>query len=257
MIPLIDSHAHLDFDRFDADREATLRRAAEAGVERVITIGTDLATSTAALRLAQARPAPIQIYATAGVHPHEAARIDDDAWPALEALLAAPEIVAVGEIGLDYYYDHAPRDRQRAVFERQLRLAVAHDLPVVIHVRDAFDDAFEALARVEGLRGVLHCFTGGVAEAERALALGLYLSFSGLITFKNTQDIQAAAAVAPSARILIETDAPFLAPVPKRGKRNEPAFVRYTAARLAVLRGIDEATLRQQLHQNTLDLFGL
>lgn len=253
---LIDSHAHLDFDKYDGDRDAVLSRAAEAGVERIITIGCDLASSRRAHDLACAHPG--RLFAAAGVHPHEADAFDDDDWPALRALMTAPEVVAVGETGLDYYYDRSARPRQRAMFERQLVASAEIGKPVVIHVRDAFDDAWEILDAVGApAGGVLHCFTGGPAEAERAVALGLHVSFSGIATFSSATALREAVTRVPADRLLVETDAPFLAPVPMRGKRNEPAFVVHTAREVARLRGEDFAAVAAVTRANTVRLFGL
>lgn len=255
MHALIDSHAHLTFDRFDADRAAVLDRAAAAGVDAILTIGTDLESSRAALALAEKHP---QLYASAGVHPHQADELDDADWPAFHQLWRHPKIRAVGECGLDYYYDHSDRARQRQVFRRHLEAAGEVDRPVVIHIRDAFDDAYADIAAV-GLPagGVVHCFTGGPAECARALEMGLYISLSGIVTFKNAKPLRRAVPTIPADRLLVETDSPFLAPVPHRGKRNEPAYVAETAREVARLRGEDEATVRAAARANTIRLFGL
>jgi TatD DNase family protein len=252
---LIDSHAHLDFEQFDSDREQVLQRARDSGVERIITVGTDLESSVAALQLAQRFDA---LVAAAGVHPHSAGAFDDGDWPQLAALWAAREVCAVGETGLDYHYDHSPRPRQRELFARHLEASGDVGLPLIIHVREAYDDAFAAIAD-SGLPsgGVLHCFTGGVAEAEKALELGLYVSFSGIATFPKAETIREAAQRVPADRLLVETDAPYLAPVPKRGKRNEPSFVVHTAQRVAEARGESYDALCAQTRENTRRLFGL
>lgn len=255
MTPLIDSHAHLDFDRFDADRDEVLARAWAAGVQAVITIGTDVATSTAAHGLAADHP---RLFASAGIHPHEAEAFKDEDWPALEALWAQPKIRAVGETGLDYYYDYAPRERQRILFRRHLEAAARVSLPVVIHIRDAFDDAFEILADVgTPAGGVVHCFTGGPEACERALAQGLHISLSGIATFKGAKDLREAVPMIPEDKLLVETDSPFLTPTPHRGKRNEPAFVVHTAEEVARLRGVSYADLCASTLRNTVELFGL
>ncbi|MCB9547233.1 MAG: TatD family hydrolase [Myxococcales bacterium] len=253
--PLIDSHAHLDFDRFDDDREAVLQRAVDAGVDAILTIGTDLASSRRAVALAAAWP---RIYASVGVHPHEADAFDDADWPELTALFADPRVRAVGETGLDYYYDFSDRGRQQALFRRHLQLCGAVGRPVVVHIRDAFDDAW-ALVAEEGLPagGVVHCFTGGPAECERALALGFHVSLSGVVTFRNAKPLREAVTLIPPDRLLIETDAPFLAPVPHRGKRNEPSFVVHTAQEVAALRGETFEAVAAQTRANTIQLFGL
>jgi len=252
---LIDSHAHLDYEELEQDMPGVLQRAREAGVAGIVTIGTDLASSRRARQLAHAHP---RLAATAGIHPHEASKARPEDWPALEQLCADPRVVAVGEVGLDYYYDFSPPDVQRETFRRQLGLCAAVGLPLVIHVRDAYDDAF-GLVEQEGLPcgGVLHCFSGGPRECERALALGLYVSLAGIVTFPKATQLQQAATLVPADRLLVETDAPYLAPVPRRGKRNEPAFVVHTARRVAELRGVDLDQLARQTRANTVRLFGL
>jgi len=254
-IRLIDSHAHLDGVKFADDREDVLRRARAAGVVAILTIGVDLASSERAVGLATAHE---ELYATVGVHPHDAARFDDADWPRLCALFSHPKVRGVGETGLDYFYDFSPRDRQQALFRRQLELAGEVGRPVVIHIRDAYDDAFALIAEV-GLPagGVVHCFTGGPSECERALALGLFVSIPGIVTFKNGDSIRAAVPLIPEDRLLVETDAPYLAPLPHRGRRNEPAFVVETARRVAELRGQPLATLAEVTRRNTCRLFGL
>jgi TatD DNase family protein len=236
---LIDSHCHLDNEQFDADREQVIDRALEAGVSHMVAIGTgegppDLG---AGVRLADRYPA---FYATVGVHPHDASKASAAVYARLAELLSHPKVVALGEIGLDYHYDHSPREVQRDVFIEQMRIARDARKPIVIHTREAWEDTLALLEehwQPSGLPGIMHCFSGGPAEAERCLALGFYLSFGGILTFPKALDVQEAARQAPVDRILVETDAPYLAPVPKRGKRNEPAFVVETARKLAALRG--------------------
>jgi len=236
---LVDSHCHLDGKSFDSDRDAVIARARAAGVEWMVAIGTgdgppDL---EAGIRLADAYPF---IYATVGVHPHEAAKATDETWTELLALTAHPKCVAVGEIGLDYHYDFSPRETQKAVFIRQMQIARDASQPIVIHTREAWDDTI-ALIREHWdpeLGGIFHCFSGGPAEAQQVLDLGFHISFSGIVTFPKATDIHDAAKMVPADRLLIETDAPYLAPIPFRGKRNEPAYVQHTAARVAALRGV-------------------
>lgn len=235
----IDSHCHLDHHQFDGDREAVIERALAAGVERLVAIGTgdgppDL---EAGIRLAGRYP---PFYATVGVHPHDAAKATAETYLRLSALLAHPKVVAAGEMGLDYHYDLSPRDVQRAVFVEQMSIARDARKPIVIHTREAWDDTVALLERhwaPTGIGGIMHCFSGGPREAGQVLALGFYLSFGGIVTFPKALEVQEAARLAPANRILLETDAPYLAPVPKRGKRNEPAFVVETARKLAGLRG--------------------
>jgi len=238
-VTVIDSHCHLDSEEFEGDREEVIERALAAGVEQMVAIGTgdgppDL---EAGVCLAEKHPA---ILATVGVHPHDAAKADDNVFMRLRDLLRHPKVIALGEIGLDNHYDFAPRDRQRAVFIEQMQIAREASKPIVIHTREAWDDTFALLEehwRPAGLPGILHCFSGSPGDAQRALALGLYLSFGGLVTFPKAIGVQTAAIEAPLERLLVETDAPYLAPVPHRGRRNEPAFVVETTRKLAALRG--------------------
>ena len=236
---LIDSHCHLDSSEFDADRDEVIQRALDAGVERMVAIGTGNGPPDleAGIRLAEKYPS---FYATAGIHPHDAAKAGPADYRNLASLLSHPKVVAVGEIGLDYHYDFSPRETQAAVFIEQMNIAAAANKPIVIHTREAWDDTLALIERYwtpHGISGIMHCFSGGPAEARRALDLGFYLSFGGIVTFPKAVDVQAAAKEAPRDRILVETDAPYLAPVPKRGKRNEPALVVHTARKLAELRG--------------------
>jgi TatD DNase family protein len=235
----VDSHCHLDSREFDADRDAVIERALQAGVSRMVAVGTGEGPPDleAGVRIADRHEA---FFATVGVHPHDAAKSGDDSLKRVLELTRHPKVIAIGEIGLDYHYDFAPRERQREIFAAQLAIAVEASLPVVIHTREAWDDTFELIERhwtPAGGAGVMHCFTGGLVEARRSLELGFYLSFGGIITFPKSVDIQQAAREVPGDRFLVETDAPYLAPVPMRGKRNEPAFVVHTAAKVASLRG--------------------
>ena len=236
---LIDSHCHLDSPEFDSDRDEVIQRALDAGVERMVAIGTGSGPPNleAAIRLAERHEA---FYATVGIHPHDAAKATPDNLRRLDELLGIPKVIALGEIGLDYHYDFSPRDTQKSIFIEQMRLAAAARKPIVIHTREAWDDTLALIEKYwtpSGLPGIMHCFSGGPTEARRALELGFYLSFGGIVTFPKALDVQAAAREAPRDRILVETDAPYLAPVPKRGKRNEPALMVHTARKLAELRG--------------------
>ncbi len=236
---LVDSHCHLDSAEFDADRDAVIERALEAGVTHMVAIGTGSGPPDfeAGIRLAEKYPV---FHATVGVHPHDASKASPDDLRHLEKLLSHPAVFAVGEIGLDYHYDYSPRDKQKAIFIEQMAIAAAARKPIVIHTREAWDDT---LALIEqhwtplGIPGIMHCFSGGPSDARRALSLGFYLSFGGIVTFPKAVEIQAAAKETPTGRMLVETDAPYLAPVPKRGKRNEPALMVHTARKLAELRG--------------------
>jgi len=235
-VRLVDSHVHLDDAKFDGDREETIERARAAGVEVMLAIGTgdgppDL---EAAIRLADRFEC---IYATIGVHPHDASKATAETWTRMGALAAHPKVVAVGEIGLDYHYEFSPRETQRAAFERQLELAAEWGKPVVIHTREAWDDTLEILRAHWQGGGIMHCFTGDEAQARQALDLGFHLSFGGVLTFPKADGVRQAARLAPADRLLVETDCPYLAPVPHRGKRNEPAWVKETAQRLAEVRG--------------------
>ena len=252
---MIDSHAHVDGREFDGDRDAVLARARAAGVTRVVTVGTGRSIADIARAAALAEREP-DVWATAGVHPHDAALVTDAWWPELEELCRRPRVVAVGETGLDYHYDHSPRDVQKDVFRAQLRLARDVGKPVVCHVRDAHPDTVDLL-RSAGVPGVIHCFTAGPDEARAYAALGLYVSFSGIITFKTAGAIRAAVKEVPLDRILIETDCPYLAPVPMRGRRNEPAFLVHTAETVAREAGVPAAELIAASSANASRLFAL
>lgn len=231
-----DDHCHLHGREADGGPAAAVADARAAGVERMITVGCDVADSRAAIEVAAAHDG---VWATAGVHPHEARHGLDG----LEALLAEPTVVAVGECGLDFHYDHSPRDAQREVFAAQIALAHTHRLPLVIHTREAWADTFDVLA-AEGVpeRTVFHCFTGGAEEARRCLELGAHLSISGIVTFPSADDVREAVAACPLDRLLVETDSPYLAPVPHRGRRNRPALVPLVGAMVAEVQGrpVDE-----------------
>jgi len=237
---LVDTHCHLDPQYFPAGPDEVLERAREAGVSGFVVIGVGADLSPARAAVALARRLPERAGAAVGVHPHDALSLDDAAYDELARLADAPEVLAVGEIGLDYHYDHSPREVQRAVFARLVGLARDKQKPIVIHTRNAPADTLDIL-QSEGARdvgGVIHCFSEDRAFAARALDLGFDLSFSGIVTFKSSVAIQDVAQWAPLDRILVETDSPYLAPIPKRGKPNEPAYVVHTARRVAELRGI-------------------
>ena len=229
----VDSHCHLQ--SVSGGPGEVLARARDAGVAWLVCVGTDLATSRQAVALARAHPG--QVLATVGLHPHEASRLGDE-WDALVELTHADEVVAVGECGFDLYYEHSPRAAQEGAFRAQIRLAHELDLALVIHSRDAWDDTFRVLGdEAPPARVIFHCFTGGADEARIALGLGGCLSFSGIVSFPSADDLRAAAAATPGDRLLVETDAPYLAPVPHRGRENEPAFVGAVGAALAAARG--------------------
>jgi TatD DNase family protein len=258
---MIDTHCHLDDEQFEADRAAVVARAVQAGVERMISLGTTLASSRATVRLAETYP---NLYAAVGIHPNSCAEAGLADWGAIQDLLDHPRVVALGETGLDRYWDYAPIDLQRDYFDRHLRLSQQRDRPIVIHCRDAQADMLpmlrEAAARGP-LRGVLHAFSGDTAMAAECLDLGLYVSFAGNATYTNKkfQSLREAAVAVPADRILIETDSPYLTPEPLRGKqkRNEPALVVHTAAALAALRGVPLDEFARQTEANARRLFQL
>ena len=251
---LIDTHCHLGDGAFDADRDDVVRRAGDAGVSHVVVIRESVTGSERAVDLARVRPG---LSATAGVHPHEARTWTAEAERRIRALLGDPAVVAVGETGLDYHYDHSPRPAQRTAFEAHLALAAEFGKPVVVHAREADDDVASLVrewgARVPAL--VLHSFSGGRTIFEAGMAVGAYFSFSGMITFKNWNPAIPLTAY-PSNRLFVETDAPYLAPVPHRGRRNEPAFVRLTAERLATARGETIEALAAATTANAHRVFG-
>jgi TatD DNase family protein len=252
---LIDSHCHLDFPDFAEEIEAVIERADAAGVERLVTISTRVAHGARLVALAERFAG---VYFTIGTHPHQAAEEPETDVAAIRAFAGHPKCVGIGEAGLDYHYDYAPRDVAARVFRAQIGLARALDLPLVIHARDADDDIAAILRDEAGkgaFKGVLHCFTSSRALAEAGLALGLYVSFSGVLTFKNSQGLRDIARDVPIDRLLVETDAPFLAPVPFRGKRNEPAFVTQIAQILAQVKGVDDHTIAAATRANALRLF--
>ena len=246
-----DSHCHVHDARIPDGTEAAVQAAAEAGVTTLISVGCDRETSLAAIAVAEIHP---QVYATVGLHPHDAVNGVDT----IVDLFDVEGIVAIGECGLDYYYDHSPREVQQRVFAEQIALANDRALPLVIHTRDAWDDTFAVLADV-GVpsRTVFHCFTGGPDEARRALDAGALLSFSGIVTFKGAPEVQAAAALCPLDRMLVETDSPYLAPVPHRGKPNRPAWVPHVGQHIADLRDIRVAEVAAATTANARNVFAL
>lgn len=248
----IDAHCHLQLEDRGPSPEEAVSRAVDAGVERMVCIGTDLATSREALRLAGTFP---EVWATVGLHPHDAKKLGAE-WDGLVELAGAERVVGIGEAGFDLYYRHSEPDAQDEAFRAQVRLAKERDLPLVIHSRDAWAETFEVLES-EGVpaRTVFHCFTGGPAEAERVLALGCWLSYSGIVSFKTADDLRAAAALTPVDRLLVETDSPFLAPVPHRGKTNEPAFLPAVGAAVAAARNEPVETVAETTRNNALVFF--
>jgi len=251
----IDTHAHLEMEAFDGDREAVLARAAEAGLTAIVTVGTTLPDCEKAVALTRLyKP----VYAAVGIHPHEVKDIDAATYDALRVLAQQEKVVAIGEIGLDFFYDLSPREVQLRRFQEQLNLAEELDLPVIIHDREAHPEILEILRSRKGsLRGVLHCFSGNWAMACECLDLGFHLSVAGPVTYRKADQLRAVAREVPLGRLLIETDAPYLAPQPYRGKRNEPAYVMETARYLAGIRGIPVDELEQQTTANARRLFGI
>ena len=256
MFSFVDSHAHLADPAFDADRDEAVERSRAAGAIAVVCIGESIHAAERAASLAGRHPG--FVFFTAGVHPHDAASFDPTDAPRRIRDLVDRGAVAIGECGLDYHYDHSPRELQRRAFATQLALARELDKPVVVHTREAEADttAMVVEAGRAGVRGVLHCYTGSHALAQAAIDVGWYVSFSGIITFKKWSD-DALIRLVPDDRILVESDSPYLAPVPNRGKRNEPAWVSFTVARIAAARGADAAVAGACMAENTARLFGL
>jgi TatD DNase family protein len=253
---LVDSHCHLDFPDFAGERDAVIARAREAGVGTMLTISTKLSAFAGVREIAEAFD---DVYCSAGVHPHEAdAEEGATDVQGLIALSAHPKVIGFGETGLDYYYELSPRERQQAGFRAHLRAAREAGLPVIVHTRDADPDTMAILSEecADGaVRGLIHCFTASRALAECALDLGFYISFSGVVTFKKADALRAIARDVPLDRVLVETDAPYLAPTPKRGKRNEPAFVVYTAAAVADLKRVTPEAMAEATTENFFRLF--
>jgi TatD DNase family protein len=258
MAELIDTHAHLDSDQFAADLPAVLERARSAHVVQVVAIGITAVSSANCVRLAREQA---WVFATVGIHPNDLTEMAPDDWDSIVNLCGEPGVVGVGETGLDRYWDRVPFAMQEEWFARHLELGRAHSLPVVIHCRDAEADVVrmlrEAFDRHGPIRGVMHSFVGSAQTAEACLAMGLYLSFAGMLTYKNAAGVRDVAATVPLERLLVETDCPYLSPVPLRGKRNEPANVVHTATCLAGVHGIDLETLAGQTTTNARRLFGL
>jgi len=253
---LFDTHAHLHFPQFADDLVAVLERARASGITRMLTIGTDVEDSRAAVALAQREP---DVWAAVGIHPHDAATADDEAIAELERLAEAPRVVAIGEIGLDFFRNLAPRDVQERAFRRQLALARRTRKPVLVHCRDAHEETLGVLT-TEGVKdtsGIMHCFSGDAEIARRCLDLGLLISLAGPVTYPNAKKLPDVARLVPADRLVVETDCPFLPPQPYRGKRNEPAYLSITAARVAELRGEPIEHLAEQTSKNACSLLGI
>jgi TatD DNase family protein len=252
---LVDSHCHLDFDEFAPELDQVVARARAAGVGRLVTICTRLTRFEQVLAIAERFD---DVCCTVGIHPHEAESEPDAGPERLAELARHPKVVGIGEAGLDYYYDHSPRERQKEVFRRHIEAARLSGLPLIVHSRNADEDTVALLeegAAKGGLTGVIHCFSSTAYLAERSLAIGFYISLSGIVTFRNAESLREIARGLPADRVLVETDAPYLAPMPHRGKRNEPAFVVHTAALVAGLRGVEPAAFAATTTANFHRLF--
>lgn len=253
---LIDTHCHLDDERYAEDQESMLERAVLAGVKQFVTIGCDITTSQRALAVTQTVP---QAVASVGVHPHEAQKAPSDFITQLTVLAAHPKCVAIGECGLDYYYTHSPRDIQQEVFRAQIRLALDVKKPLIVHVRDAHDDCLRILKEEQAHQQpiIIHCFTGSLEHAKQFLNDGCYLSISGVITFKKPGDLPEVVKMMPLDKLLIETDAPYLAPIPHRGKRNEPAFITEVCQTIASLLNMPYEQVATLTTQNAKRVFNI
>lgn len=253
---LIDSHVHLDDKRFNSDRDSIIKGLKDDGIEMVINIGADLQTSIASVSLAEKYD---NVYAVVGVHPHSAKEVDNSTIEILKSFASREKVLAIGEIGLDYHYDNSPRDVQKKWFVEQLKLAKEVDLPVVIHTREADQETFDILKEAQDgtLRGVLHCYSGSVEMALEYIKLGFYISIAGPVTFKNSRVSKEVVKAVPLDKLLVETDCPYLTPEPNRGKRNEPAYVKYVAGEIADIKGISFEELAKATNKNTKELFGI
>jgi TatD DNase family protein len=248
---LVDSHCHIDFAKPE-ERRGVIERARRAGVGTMLTIGTKAGELDEVIAIAESDP---DIWCTIGIHPHEAEATPGAAIEHMRALTAHPKVIGIGEAGLDFYYDHSPRDRQAEMFRLQCRLARAAGLPLVVHSRNADAETAAILAEEGMAAGIIHCFSSGRSLAEKSLALGCHISLSGIVTFKNAEGLREIARDIPLDRLLIETDAPYLAPVPMRGKTNEPAFIVHTAAKVAELKGVSVEELARATADNFFRLF--
>jgi len=254
-LQLIDTHCHLNMADFDDDREEVIDRASAAGVGFILDIGTDIASSRKATDLSKVHPS---VFAAVGVHPHEASKISAPDLQTIESLLVDSKVVALGEIGLDYHYQFSPPDVQKSLFRKQIDIGIMRGKPLIIHVREAMPDALRILSETEcpQFRGVFHCFAGSAEDVPLLLEMGFYLSFTGVVTFKNFSKQDVIASV-PLNRLLLETDAPYMTPVPLRGKRNEPSMLIHTVKRLSEIYGVPPETLVSQTTANAKALFGL
>lgn len=252
---LYDSHTHLDDSRFAEDQNLVIERALAAGVTGMINIGSDMASSQKSLELAQKYP---MIYAAIGVHPHEAKSVMESDYDTLLEWAKQDKVLAIGEIGLDYYYDNSPREIQQQVFRRQLLLAKAAKLPIIVHTRDAHGDMMAALkAEGQGLTGIIHCYSGSLEMAKELIKKGYYLGIGGALTFKNGRKLKEIVAAVPLEALVVETDCPYLTPHPYRGQRNEPSYVNYVVDEIAAIRAIDRSEVMAVTTNNLQNLFGI
>lgn len=256
---IIDTHAHIDQDAFDEDRDAVVDRAREAGIKYMVNVGCDIESSYRSVELSEMYDF---IFATAGIHPHDVKTIDDETYKHLRDLLSHPRVIALGETGLDYFKNYSPQDQQREHFRKQIELALENKKPIIIHCRDAKEDMISILREyypenIDNRAGIFHCFSGDQELADAALSMGFYLSFSGSVTFKKLEELREVAKNVPADRLFAETDCPYLAPVPKRGKRNEPSYVEHTINLLAEIRGLKLQDVERTMELNFFDLFGI
>ena len=250
---IFDTHCHFDDERFDEDREEAWQRMLDNNVKHCVCVGSDLHSSRRCLAFANAHPGA---FAACGVHPHEAEKAEKDYLAQLRQMLVQEKCVALGEIGLDYYYDFSPRDVQKRVMAEQVDLALEMDMPVIFHIRDAHGEMIDFFRSRKKLpRGIIHCFSGSAETALEYVRMGFYISFAGPVTFKNAQNLQRAAEAVPAERLLCETDSPYLSPVPMRGKRNEPAHVRFVNQKLAELKGLSEEEMARITCQNAFEIY--
>ena len=251
---LIDTHAHLDFPQFSDDKEKVIERAKDAGLKYIINVGADLASSRRALELSQEYE---DIYATVGVHPHDATDLDQNSLDVMKDLSKADKVVAVGETGLDFHYDNSPRDKQKEAFQQQINLAQEIDLPLVIHSREADQETMKIIKENQIDNGIWHCFASNKEMAEQALEMGLYIAFGGILTFNNAKNLQNLIKDLPLDKLLLETDSPFLTPDPYRGKRNEPAYVKYVAQKIADIKQVSLEKVAEITTKNAETVYGL
>jgi len=255
ILTFIDTHVHLTHEKYEIDRIEVIHRAIDHGIEQMLDIGTDIQTSQAALCIAQSHP---EVYAAVGIHPHDASEIRENDWKTLASLIKESKVIAIGEVGLDYYYDFSPRDHQKDVFRKQLEIASEFQIPLIIHVREAMKDALDVIDSVSrsSWKGVFHCFGGNLEDVPKVLDRGFHVGFMGVITFKNFKGSDIVRAV-PMDRLLVETDSPYMSPVPYRGKRNEPIYVKQVAEAISEIKNIPLREVAEKTTANAKSLFGL